>query len=56
MTKKKETNKHENCNVSGSARFRPAKGQLISKCPFGVMVSTKKPNQRNVIRDFCPSL
>ena len=30
------------------------KGQLISKCPFGVIVWTKK--QRNCFQDFCPSL
>ena len=30
------------------------KGQLISKCPFGVFKSTKK--QRNFCKDFCPSL
>ena len=30
------------------------KGQLILKCPFGVIVSTK--NQRIFFKDFCPSL
>ena len=30
------------------------KGQLISKCPFGVIVWTKKP--WNIFQDFCPSL
>jgi hypothetical protein len=30
------------------------KGQLISKCLFGVIVWTKK--QRNFFQDFCPSL
>ena len=30
------------------------KGQLISKCPFGVIVWTKIP--RKNFRDFCPSL
>ena len=29
--------------------FMTIKGQLISKCPFGVIISTKKP------KDFCPS-
>ena len=29
-----------------------AKGQLISKCPFGVFKLTKKPTKL----DFCPSL
>ena len=29
------------------------KGQLISKCPFGVIVWTKKPTK---FKDFCPSL
>ena len=31
-----------------------SKGQLISKCPFGITKSTK--NQRNFCKDFCPSL
>ena len=31
-----------------------AKGQLISKCLLGVIVSTKK--QWNFLKDFCPSL
>ena len=31
-----------------------AKGQLISKCPFGVFKSTKKP--MIFFKDFCPSL
>ena len=30
------------------------KGQLISKCPFGVFKSTKKAT--NFCKDFCPSL
>ena len=30
------------------------KGQLISKCPFGVFKSTN--NQRHLCKDFCPSL
>ena len=30
------------------------KGQLISKCPFGVKTSSK--NQRIFFQDFCPSL
>ena len=29
-------------------------GQLITKCPFGVFISTKKP--RNFFKDFCTSL
>ena len=32
-----------------------SKGQLISKCSFGVFKSPKK-NQRNFFQDFCPSL
>ena len=32
----------------------PPKGQLISKCPFGVIVWTKTPTNFN--EDFCPSL
>ena len=32
-----------------------AKGQLISKCPFGVFKSSKK-NQQIFFQDFCPSL
>ena len=37
-------------------RFGPgiAKGQLISKCPFGVFKSSTK--QQNLFQDFCPSL
>ena len=31
------------------------KGQLISKCSFGVFKLTKK-KQRNFCKDFCPSL
>ena len=31
------------------------KGQLISKCPFSVIVSTKIPIQK-FFKDFCPSL
>ena len=30
------------------------KGQLISKCPFGVKSSSK--TQRKFFQDFCPSL
>ena len=30
-----------------------AKGQLISKCPFGVIVSTKIPTKK--FDNFCPS-
>ena len=29
-----------------------SKGQLISKCPFGVFKWTK--NQQNIFKDFCP--
>ena len=31
-----------------------SKGQLISKCPFGVLKSSKKPTK--IFQDFCPSL
>ena len=31
-----------------------SKGQLISKCPFGITKSTK--NQQKICKDFCPSL
>ena len=31
------------------------KGQLISKCPFGVFKSPKKPT-KFFFQDFCPSL
>ena len=31
-----------------------SKGQLILKCPFGVLNLPK--NQRNFFQDFCPSL
>ena len=31
-----------------------AKGQLISKCPFGVKTSSKK--NKNFFQDFCTSL
>ena len=31
------------------------KGQLISKCPFGVFKSSKKPT-KFFFQDFCPSL
>ena len=30
------------------------KGQMISKCPFGVFKSSKK--QRIFFQDFCPSI
>ena len=33
--------------------FSPLKGQLISKCLFGVIVLTKKPTK--FFKDFCPS-
>ena len=32
------------------------KGQLISKCPFGVKTSSKKKKKRTFFQDFCPSL
>ena len=32
--------------------FNIAKGQLISKCPFGVIVSTKIPTKK--FDNFCP--
>ena len=35
-------------------KLRDIKGQLISKCLLGVIVSTKKPT--NFFKDFCPSL
>ena len=31
---------------------KSAKGQLISKCPFGVIVLTKKPTKK--FDNFCP--
>ena len=34
--------------------FSKPKGQLISKCPLGVIVLTK--NQTIFFQDFCPSL
>ena len=34
---------------------KTAKGQLISKCPFGVFKSPKKP-MKFFFQDFCPSL
>jgi hypothetical protein len=34
--------------------FEDPKGQLISKCPYGVIVSTKIPTK--FFKDFCPSL
>ena len=37
-----------------SNQQQSTKGQLISKCPFGVIVSTKVPT--NFFKDFCPSL
>ena len=46
MSKGKETNFH----IFFLIIF---KGQLISKCPFGVFKSTKKPR---FFKDFCPSL
>ena len=44
------------CNMEGEedSTHELAKGQLISKCPFGVFKSTKK--QLNFCKDFCPSL
>jgi hypothetical protein len=34
--------------------FLNGKGQLISKCLFGAIVSTKKPTK--FLKNFCPSL
>ena len=34
---------------------KTVKGQLVSKCPFGVFKSTKKTNEV-FFKDFCPSL
>ena len=36
-------------------KLRDIKGQLISKCLLGVIVSTKKTNEF-FFKDFCPSL
>ena len=33
---------------------KEAKGQLISKCPFGVIISNQNTNKKK-IKDFCPS-
>ena len=37
-----------------STQKAKSKGQLISKCPFGVFISPKK--QTNFFKDFCFSL
>ena len=34
--------------------FNPSKGQLISKCPLGVIVSTKIPTKK--FDNFCPGI
>ena len=36
------------------ARILKTKGQLISKCPFGVKTSSKKPTK--LFLDFCPEI
>ena len=44
-------------NDSGSNKFCKyvhTKGQLISKCPFDVIIWTKIPTKK--LEDFCPSL
>ena len=41
-------------NARQLMRFEATKGQLISKCPFGVFKLTKKTTQ--FCNDFCPSL
>ena len=33
-------------NTKQSSAFRPAKGQLFSKCPFGAIVWTKIPKKK----------
>ena len=40
-------------NQNLSNKNTPAKGQLISKCPFGVFKPPKKPMK--FFKDFCPS-
>ena len=35
-------------------QLAPTKGQLVSKCPFGVIIWTKI--QTNFLKYFCPSL
>ena len=42
------------CSSENSTKLPTAKGQLISKCPFGVFKSTKKTTK--FFMDFCPSL
>ena len=45
----------QNWIISGFPYFLcNTKGQLISKCPFGVIKSPKKPTI--FFQDFCPSL
>ena len=43
-----------NDNFSADMTQLRTKGQLISKCPFGVFKSSKNPT--NFFQDFCPSL
>ena len=48
---------HDNFMVleSYAKNKTPTKGQLISKCTFGVFKSSKK-NNKIFLQDFCPSL
>ena len=39
---------------SKNENFAETKGQLISKCPFGVIVSTKIPTKK--FDNFCPRI
>ena len=43
-----------NKKIENNTFCHVCKGQLISKCPFGVFKSTK--TQRNFYKDICPSI
>jgi hypothetical protein len=45
---------HQDLGSSPTFGMSSAKGQLISKCPFGVFNLPK--NQQKNFQDFCPSL
>jgi hypothetical protein len=53
MTSVHEGKKEVKCKTK-IAKSMPAKGQLISKCPFGVKTSSKKTTI--FFQDFCTSL
>ena len=46
-----QTNRYQNSSENSNLS-----GQLISKCPFDLLVSSNLPKNQQNLKDFCPSL